>query len=314
MGGFSYGFTNNGFKATGVDIKEEAKVSYKELTRGDFILSDLHSELIQDNEYDVIIGGPPCRPWSSINITRRGQNHPDYSLVSKFLSHIKYHKPKIFIMENVPPLSNDLTLINLISSTKAMGYSVDKVKVTYSHFGASVKRTRLIILGILDYDVGNFLLQLKSFERKPRTVRDSISSLKGKEYGNDPDHVWPNLKTIRKYQKYYETGKYGWRILKWDEPAPSFGNVMKTYTLHPDSSFENAYVRPISIAEAARIMGFNESFQFPEGIPMSKRYQMIVDSVSPIFSDILAQIALNILKGSENYVSIPEQQIRADFK
>jgi 2-polyprenyl-3-methyl-5-hydroxy-6-metoxy-1,4-benzoquinol methylase len=56
MGGFSYGFASNGFKTTGVDIKEEAGLSYKGLTKSDFILSDLHSELIDDKEYDIIIG------------------------------------------------------------------------------------------------------------------------------------------------------------------------------------------------------------------------------------------------------------------
>ena len=307
MGGFSYGFSNNGFKTTGVDIKEEAGLSYKKLTKGDFILSDLHSELIQDNEYDIIIGGPPCRPWSPINTTKRGLEHPDYTLVSRFLAHIKYHKPRLFIMENVPTLSNDLTLNELISSTKEMGYSVDKVMVTYSKFGASVKRTRLIILGLLESEVSSIIWKLNSIARKPRTVRQSISSLRDKNYGDVPDHVWPNLKTIRKYQSYYKTGKYGWHILKWDEPAPSFGNVMKTYTLHPDSSFENGYLRPISVAEGARIMGFNETFCFPDSISIGKRYQMIVDSVSPVFSDFIAPVAFDILAGENDYVSSPKQ-------
>lgn len=315
MGGFSYGFSKNGFKTTGVDIKEEAEVSYKKLTKGDFILSDLHSDLIDGRGYDVIIGGPPCRPWSSINITKRGLEHPDYTLVSKFLSHIRFHKPKIFIMENVPPLSKDSTLTELISSTKnEMSYSVAKVKVTYSNFGASVKRTRLIIIGILESEINSFQWQMNSNTKAPGTVRDSISSLQGKGYGSISDHVWPNLKTIRKYEEYYKTGKYGWRILKWDEPSPSFGNVMKTYTLHPDSSFEYGEPRTISIAEASRIMGFPASFSFPGNIPMGKRYQMIVDSVSPVFSDVLAKVSYNILTGDFNYGSIQKQYIQPVFK
>ena len=309
MGGFSYGFAKNGFKTTGVDIKEEAGLSYKKLINGDFILSDLHSELIDSDDYDIIIGGPPCRPWSSINITKRGLEHPDYTLVSKFMAHIEHHKPKLFIMENVPPLANDQILNKLIISTKKMGYSVDKAKVTYSDFGASVRRTRLIVSGTLESEISSFFWQINSNKRKPRTVRDSIFSLKGADYGSVPDHVWPNLKTIRKYEKYYKTGKYGWRILKWDEPAPSFGNVMKTYTLHPDSSFETGYLRTISVTEAARIMGFPKSFRFPDNIPMGKRYQMIVDSVNPLFSDALAQVVHNIMVGDVDYVSNPKQYV-----
>lgn len=309
MGGFSYGFAKNGFETTGVDIKEEAEISYKELTGGDFILSDLHSKIIQDKEYDIIIGGPPCRPWSSINVTKRRLDHPDYILVSRFLAHIKYNKPELFIMENVPPLGRDPTLIEMISSTRKMGYSVNKMKVTYSNFGASVKRTRLIILGSLNTDASTFLGQLNSFSRTPGTVRDSISYLKNKDYGSEPDHVWPHLKTIGKYEKYYKTGKYGWRLLKWDDPAPSFGNVMKTYTLHPDSSFENGFLRTISVKEAAGIMGFPKTFRFPGKIPMGKQYQMIVDSVSPVFSDVLARMTYSMLTGEVKNVSSPEQYI-----
>ncbi len=303
MGGFSYGFAHEGFQTTGVDIKEEAGLSYQHLNKGKFILSDLHNELIGDRDYDVIIGGPPCRPWSSVNTIKRGENHPDYTLVRKFLEHIRYLKPRLFIMENVPPLAKDSILSELISSTKDMGYSVDKIKVTYSNFGASVKRTRLIISGILESDVSSFLRSLNFETIKAGTVRDSISDLQDKDYGSLPDHIWPNLTTIRSYEKYYKSGKYGWRILKWNEPAPSFGNVMKTYTLHPNSSFEKGYFRTISIAEAARIMGFPQSFAFPGKIPMGKRYQMIVDSVSPIFSSVMAKITNNFLKGEFDYVS-----------
>ena len=307
MGGFSHGFSKEGFKTTGVDIREEAGLSYKKLTKGDFILSDLHSELIDDKEYDIIIGGPPCRPWSSINLSKRGTEHPDYTLVSRFLAHINHNKPKLFIMENVPPLANDSTLSELIASTRKLGYSVDKLKVTYSNFGASVKRTRLIISGILDSEISDFFWKMNSQMRNARTVRDSIFYLNDKEYNSVPDHVWPNLKTIRRYEEYYNSGKYGWRILKWDEPAPSFGNVMKTYTLHPNSSFERDYLRTISVAEAARIMGFPKGFIFPPNISMGKRYQMIVDSVSPDFSGAIAKVAHNFLNEEIDHVSEPKQ-------
>lgn len=306
MGGFSYGFARNGFKITGADIKGEAELSYKKLTNGDFIRSDLRSELISDSEYDIIIGGPPCRPWSSINTNKRGSKHPDYTLISRFLEHIRYHKPKLFVMENVLPLAKDPTLIKLISSTIAMGYSVDKLRVTYSDFGASVKRTRLIILGLLGTNIGTLLGEITSALEKPKTVRDAIFYLKDKEYGSVPDHVWSNLKTIEKYKNYYKTGKYGWRILKWDESAPSFGNIMKTYTLHPDSSFDTGNLRAISVAEAARIMGFPKFFHFPENISIGKRYQMIVDSVSPVFSNVLAHSVESVLTGNVNYVSTTE--------
>jgi site-specific DNA-cytosine methylase len=58
---------------------------------------------------------------------------------------------------------------------------------------------------------------------------------------------------------------------------------MKTYTLHP-SSWNGAPPRVISIREALLIMGFDREFSFPEKMSMDSRYQMVADSVSPVFS------------------------------
>ncbi len=35
-------------------------------------------------------------------------------------------------------------------------------------------------------------------------------------------------------------------------------------------------------------MGFDNAFRFPDGMGLSKRYQMVVDSVSPVFSAAVA--------------------------
>lgn len=303
MGGFSAGFSSLGAQVTGVDVSEPVGLAYRALTGGNFVNANLHFEAIEKGFYDIIVGGPPCRPWSSINVTKRGEMHPDYTLVSKFVEHIRIHRPRIFFMENVPPLGNDPIFKNLLNSTRSLGYSVNQTKVTYSDFGASLKRTRLLLVGSIDLDSDSILWQLNGLKRNAKTVSDAIIQLRDIEYGEVSDHVWPKLKTIEKYKKYYETGKYGWRILKWNEPSPSFGNVMKTYTLHPDSSFLTGSYRPISIAETARIMGFPNDFVFPNGIPMGKRYQMIVDSVNPVFSKTLASIALKKLTDSFDYVS-----------
>jgi len=118
---------------------------------------------------------------------------------------------------------------------------------------------------------------------KPSTVRDVMWQLRDQEMGTVPDHVWPQLNTIEKYLRYYETGKYGWYVLDWDSPAPSFGNIMKTYILHPDAS-NGGPKRVISVREALLIMGFGMDFRFPQEAGTGIRYQMIADSVSPVFS------------------------------
>jgi DNA (cytosine-5)-methyltransferase 1 len=294
MGGLSFGFKAAGFDVTGVDKFQHVEKTYRALAGSEFIWTDLETSTV-GGDYDVIVGGPPCRPWSSVNQSRRGSNHRDYGLVARFFDHVLSMGPQVFIMENVPPLRRDQEFSYQLRRAVSAGYSVGFQIFRYSDFGASTSRRRLITVGLRDGDAGEFLERVQERRRDARTVRDAIYRFRNTEKGARRDHVWPELRTVLKYRSKYQTGKFGWRILKWDEPAPSFGNVMKTYTLHPDSDLDAGTYRVVSVLEVSRIMGFNHGFQFPEDVGIGKRYQMLADSVSPQFSRILALTASRFL-------------------
>lgn len=296
-GGISIGFRDVGFSVTGVDISKAAGETFIENGIGKFILADLSAVTIDPAKYAVIAGGPPCRPWSSVNTVRRRANHKDYGLVAAFFRHVEIHKPRAFLLENVPPLKNDENLqllLKRISST----YSIESKIIRYSDYGASTSRRRLIIFGIRGGNASAFFDLLKKFaSNKTRTVKDAIWHLRNTNKLEHPDHTWPELKTIEKYRSKYEKGKFGWYKLEWNEPAPSFGNVMKTYILHPDS-FNGGTTRVISVREALLIMGFDRSFHFPRSCGLAIRYQMVADSVSPEFSTAAARVILQLLKNN----------------
>lgn len=293
-GGLGIGFKENGFEVDGVDISKHAGRTYEFNKVGSFIEADLSCEIIKGT-YEIIIGGPPCKPWSSVNIKKRGQKHPDYHLLSSYFDHIRYHSPKFFLLENVPALANDQIYKINIEKLKKDGYSIIGNKIIYSDFGASIRRRRLIVFGIKNGDAATFFKELLEYEENARTVKDAIWSLRDKDKDGANDHTWPKLKTIDKYLEYYKTGKFGWYILNWEKPAPSFGNIMKTYILHPDS-FNGSPARVISVKEAALIMGFDKEFRFPAKIGVGLKYQMIVDAVSPVFSRIAANIIREFTK------------------
>lgn len=295
IGGFSTGFKDNGFDVTGVDISEKKGQVYRKFVSPNFIQSDLGKERIQ-GKYDVIIGGPPCRPWSSVNLTKRASKHRDYHLVEKYVDHVKSIRPKVFIMENVPALRNDEVFKSQMANLSDFGYSVSTKVVRYSEYGAATSRRRLVAVGIRDSKAESFLRGLQQFKRNSMDVESVILGFRNNQKGTPSDHVWPDLKTINKYVKYYKSGKYGWTVLDWNKPAPSFGNVMKTYILHPDSNPELPTARVVSVLEVSRIMGFNHGFEFPSNFGMGERYQMLVDSVSPIFSNVLAKQTQQYLK------------------
>jgi len=295
MGGLAIGFKKEGFDVKGYDINPITLEVFKINMIGEAVIKDL-SRTVIDEYADVIVGGPPCKPWSNLNITLKGNKHPDYILLDRFFLHIKELQPKCFILENVPPLQNDEKFNQGLEKIRKIGYSVSFKKIVYSEFGASTSRKRLFTVGFIDGNSAReFFEGLDEYRTDPKTVMESIQSFLQMKKGDFPDHVWPELKTIEKYEEFYKTGKYGWYHLKPDKPAPSFGNVMKTYILHPHAGINGYSTRVISIREGMSIMGFDSNFKFPEKIGMSIRYQMVADAVSPVFSGICAKIIKELL-------------------
>jgi len=298
-GGLARGFEKAGFHVTGVDFSGDVQKTFELNSRGEFIRADLSRELIR-GEYDLIIGGPPCRPWSAVNTTKRGKIHGDYHLISRFFRHVIHHMPEVFMLENVPALAKDEIFNRYLRKLRRHRYSIAHRVISYGDFGAPTRRRRLIVFGTRSGCADNFFVMLEEYRRRSGTVRDAIWWLRGKKRGQVPDHVWPELRTIHRYLGYYMTGKFGWYILRWDEPAPSFGNIMKTYILHPDSfNGSGVTARVISVKEALLIMGFDREFRFPADAGISSRYQMVADAVSPVFSYVAAQVIKKVINHSE---------------
>lgn len=295
-GGLSLGFAREGFDVLGVDINPYTAEIFKINEIGETEIVDLSNKrntFFAEKAFEVVLGGPPCKPWSTINITKRGREHPDYFLMERFFEIVNCIKPTIFILENV---TASRKIVDAFVSQQTE-YSIDIQHVRYSDWGAPTRRRRLFAVGIHE-DAGvtakDFFCILENFKMRARTVRDAIFHLRNMPKNSEIDHIYPELRTIKKYTEYYKSGKYGWYILKWDEPAPSFGNVMKTYILHPDS-MNGVQPRVISVREALCIMGFPESFRFPSNMGMTMKYQMIADAVSPVFSTALARTVKEVL-------------------
>lgn len=298
-GGLASGFAEEGFEVTGVDRLPIVKDIFERNGLGEVRVKDLHWKT-ENGGADVVIGGPPCRPWSTLNLTRRRDEHANYRLMARFMSHVLQNHPEIFLMENVPPAKSNVARVlgTLSVRLKRKGYGTQAGIVKYSDYGAATSRSRLMVFGTRTGDPSAFFEELEAHHRRePTTVRQAIWDLRHTDSADFPDHQWPKLNTIGKYKERYRTGQFGWYRLNWDDPAPSFGNVMKTYTLHPSSWRGNPPRDPrvISIREALSLMGFPEDYSFPPGMGMGLRYQMVVDSVSPVFSKAAAEVIESLL-------------------
>ncbi len=300
-GGLSLGFLKGGFAISGVDSEIASHRVFDQNAIGDHQVLDLHVASAYGRP-TVIIGGPPCRPWSAVNMKRRGAAHGDHALVKRFFEHLAGARPLAFLMENVPPLRSDPTYMMLVDWMRLQGYSVGAQILQYSNFGAATTRRRLFTVGFA-CDTGlaseDFFHRLDTYRRPAGTVREAIGWLVDSARGSVPDHEWSGVTTIGRYAERYRTGKFGWKRLSWDEPAPSFGSVSKTYILHPDSNPDDPAARVISVREVLCLMGFSRTFRFPPSAGLSIRYGMAANAVSPLVSRACAGVLRTMLTGED---------------
>ncbi|MHB1071732.1 MAG: DNA cytosine methyltransferase [Gemmatimonadaceae bacterium] len=302
IGGLSAGFARAGFAMIGADREAVATEVYTRSGFGEGRTLQLDSEACTI-DVPVVIGGPPCRPWSAVNVQRRGRAHEDHKLLNVFVEHVRQIRPEVFVMENVPALGSDELYRSGIDSLRSLDgsrYHVERKIIHYERFGASTRRRRLFTVGVKNSATGASRLfeMMDEYQSPARTVADAILWLRDQGRGAVPDHDWSELRSIHKYGEHYASGKFGWVRLRYDEPAPSFGSVAKTYILHPEAGVGTYPERVVSVREVLSIMGFGpEEAVFPAGTSRGKRYQMAANSVSPMVSGAVAQAVRRLLTG-----------------
>ena len=299
IGGMSLGFAAAGLPVTGVDLEATSASAFALNRIGKHVSKNLRDDL-EIRPVPIVIGGPPCRPWSAVNLQRRGSAHEDHVLLERFFDHLREIRPFAFLMENVPPIAGDADYRRLVSEMRQDGYSVASQMIRYSHYGAATTRRRLFTVGFrgsVSWSADEYFARMQRRRRPHRTVRDAIEWLLDRPRSSVPDHEWSNVRTIGKYAERYRTGQFGWKQLEWDQPAPSFGSIAKTYILHPSSGEKGFPPRVLSVREVLSIMGFQPCYRFPEGTALHTRYRMVANAVSPIAATECALVMREMLTG-----------------
>lgn len=109
-------------------------------------------KLIDDQEIDLIVGGPPCQAYSLIGraALKHVEEDPRKTLYIHYGSFLKKYKPRLFVFENVPGIktSDDgIHYKNLKEYFKTLGYETEDQLLCSYDFGVVQNRKRLIIIG-----------------------------------------------------------------------------------------------------------------------------------------------------------------------
>lgn len=327
-GGFSLGFDRVGFKnifSLDNDISS-CKTYRKNFPKHKIIEKDIakltEGEIkknINNQEVDVIIGGPPCQGFSMAgNIGRKFMDDPRNHLFKKFAKIVKIVEPKFFVMENVARLythNKGDTRKKIISKFKKIGYYVKCKILNSADYGVPQIRKRVIFIGSKTTDD---LLFPKKNTFKYKTVKKAIndlSILKPKEKSRILNHVAMNHSDqMLKKMSYISDGgdrneipinirpKTGdiRKYIKYDSNKPAI-----TITGDMRKVFHYSQNRALTVRELSRLQSFPDNFIF-EGSSISQQ-QQVGNAVPPLMAESIAEtIKESIKKFKEKEVVFPK--------
>ncbi|OHV31173.1 DNA (cytosine-5-)-methyltransferase [Parafrankia colletiae] len=165
-GGLSLGLEQAGLRVVlGVDHDPEATETHRHHFAGLTVDDDLADQskvdeiagLIRSLRLDVVVGGPPCQPFSRAGRSkirhrvRLGLAEPHdrrRDLWESFLAIVRQAGPGCVLMENVPDMALDREMFifrTIVHTLEELGYTVEARLVETSRYGVPQSRQRLVI-------------------------------------------------------------------------------------------------------------------------------------------------------------------------
>ncbi len=162
---------------------------------------------------DIIIGGPPCQPWSSAG-QRKGEEDERAKLTDAFAYVVALVKPRYFVMENVQGLRRYGIFNRITTILRNAGYGLTEKVLDASYYGVGQSRKRLILAGCLG-EADDWLLD--HLEAAKTLKQMTVADVLGPEFG----------------RVYFRRGhNEGERRSLWTsaEPAPSITSTFRRNT------------------------------------------------------------------------------------
>ena len=217
--------------------------------------------------YDVVIGGPPCEPFSKINVRNAGAAHPLYPTLPRFFEVVREVEPAAFLMENVPGLLTKHGPLLSALLSKLEGYRVKAAVLDAARYGVPQRRRRLFVVGVRR-DLGGEYRFPPPTHRSPVTVREAIGDLSepGEVYRGAASKIW--LSSDRR--------------ARWGEPAPTLLATARYAPLHPEQP------RRLSVREYLRLQTFPDWWRPPSSLSTAEKYRLAGEAVPPALAYRLA--------------------------
>lgn len=260
-GGLDLGLEAAGFTTrAAVELNADAAATLRENRDWPVLQNDIHSvtsrELLRvselaEGELDLLVGGPPCQPFSKSGYWARGDarrlDDPRASTLEEYLRVLRDLLPQVFLIENVPGIAYQnkdeglnllRTTVGSINQLRGTRYHLQVFLVNTAEFGVPQERQRVFILGERDgrefvFPTRTHALPADSAEELPletlqlqpaRTAWDAIGDLEDDDspelrMGGKWADLLPTIPEGCNYLFHTERGNglplFGWRRRYW---------------------------------------------------------------------------------------------------
>lgn len=289
---------------------------------------------IEPEDLDMMIGGPPCQPFSVAAAQRFLSDDPRFKrvgfdsadkgqLIFDYVRLIKQMRPKAFLIENVPgilTLDGGSGIEQVYLELERVGYTIsDPFVLNAMNFGVPQSRVRAFVIGSLNgkrvtpptpsHGPVENLLQKRhvSVAQALYGLQDSVPNSEVRDHRRE---------SIERYRRLLpgEREQLG-RVDRLDPSRPSKTIIAGGSKGGGRSHLHPFEARTISVRECARLQTFPDSFEFFGSI--GRQFTLVGNAVPPLLGEILArQIRRDIFNSPDRgalKLAVPEvDQVRAE--
>lgn len=355
-GGLDYGFEAAGFgTAVALEIDHQCCVTLRRNRRWPVIDRDinevktrelLRSASLRVGEADVLIGGPPCQPFSKSGFWATGDakrlDDPRATTIEAYLRVLAEARPRAFLLENVEGLGfkgkdEGLHLIQarLMAINKAHGtkYRASIGILNAADYGVPQLRKRIFVIGARDgtpfefpqaTHIGPEELAWSEPRLRHRTAWDAIHDL---DEPADPSTVlkgkWadllPTIPEGKNYLWHTERGGgeplFGWRRRYWSFLLKLAKNL-PAWTIQaqpgPATGPFHWNNRRLTMREMARLQTFPDDVEIVGTIADAQR--QLGNAVPSLLAEVLAREIASQLLGARRRTATLKLALNATGK
>ena len=278
-GGLSLGFEAAGYRTIGYECLASASNTYNKNLKG-----ICHTTMLTIGydypKADIVIGGPPCQPFSVRGKQKGIQDARDGFPI--FIDAIARIKPRLFLFENVRnlSLSHKWYLDLIIEELQKFGYNIDYKILNAVDYGVPQNRQRIVVVGY------KTKFNFPSPEKYHLCVQDAISDTMYEIPDGCKFLTASQDEYIAKYEAASKCKRP--RDLHPDKPARTItcrNLAGATSDMHRIRLLDGRR-RRITEREAARLQSFPDWFEFCG--TETERFNQIGNAVPPMLAYRLA--------------------------